>query len=174
MFVISVFIGTAFASMADNTSGEKVTLLNSDRNIAVEGSVVRIPNEQGVDTSNYFKVNRDVPISSASIEISTYDSMGGGSLLEPYVDVGLDGQREWEYSGLGYGEFGKQEQMSNGGEKITATFGTSGGTQTPESILVPDGAKIVEASIGLRGRFSPSTLTRYTIAQNPSTVDLSA
>ncbi len=174
VFVISVFLATSFASLADNTTGEKVIYLNNDKDIAVEGSVVRIPNERGVDTSNYFKVNRDVPISSASIEISTYDTLRGGSLVDPYVDVGLDGQNEWEYSELGYGEFGKQMEMSQGDEKKTANFGTSGGTVTPESILIPDGAKILEASIGMRGRFSPNTLSRYKIEQNPAGMDISA
>ncbi len=172
MALVAVFLVSGLVSLLPEGTGEVTNSLYDDGGVQLDGGEIRIPTNGGVDTSYYLKVNRDVPISDATVDISTYGSAEGNALLDPYLDVGLDGNAEWEYTGTGYGKFGEQTYLSTGKDKVTATFSSSqGGSNAASSIYIPDDSTITGANVGLRGRYSPSNLQDYIIEEDPASLD---
>ncbi|MGA1822402.1 MAG: FG-GAP-like repeat-containing protein [Thermoplasmatota archaeon] len=164
------FFLTVFAV---DIQAEKTDNLYDNSNIPVKGGVISIPDGGGIDTSYYIRLNRDVPISYAAMNISTYDAATGTSLREPFIDFGVDGKIDWKYSGTGKGDFGEQTFLSDGRTKLTMDFGSSGGINAQNSILIPEGADIASAQVDMRGRFIPdSSLSQYIIAEDPSSVSM--
>jgi hypothetical protein len=48
----------------------------------------------------------DVILPDSNLRISTHDIGDGRYATSPSVDVGMDGDLEWAFSGTGYGKFG--------------------------------------------------------------------
>ncbi|MCK5772467.1 MAG: VCBS repeat-containing protein, partial [Thermoplasmata archaeon] len=171
--LVAVFLVSGLISILPAGGGEVTHSLYDDVGSPLEGGEIRIPTNGGVDTSYYVKVNRDVPISDATVDISTYGSAEGNALLDPYLDVGLDGNAEWEYTGTGYGKFGEQMYLSSGEEKVTATFSSSsGGSNAANSIYIPDDSIITGATLDLRGRYYPANLESFKIQNDPDKVNI--
>ncbi|MCK5773085.1 MAG: VCBS repeat-containing protein, partial [Thermoplasmata archaeon] len=172
MALVAIFLASGLISLLPEGSGEVTHSLYDDQGSPLDGGEIRIPTNGGVDTSYYVKVNRDVPISEATVDISTYGSAEGNALFDPYLDVGLDGNAEWEYTGTGYGKFGEQTHLTTGEDKVTATFSSSsGGTNAANSIYIPDDSTITGATVGLRGRYNPGNLQDYLIEEDPAGLD---
>ena len=145
-------------------SGEKTSNFYGDDNVPVKEGVITIPENGGVDTSFYVRLNKDVPVSQAAMNISTHNAADGTATLEPFVDVGADGNKEWEFKGTGMGKFGEQTYLSDGNTKTTMEYGSSGGTNSQNTVKIPQGAQIRSAQLDLRGRFIPNLpLSTHTI-----------
>lgn len=170
---ILIAVGGFLAVFSSEIQAEKTDNLYDNSNIPVKGGLVTIPEGGGIDSSYYIRLNRDVPISYAAMNISTYDSASGTSLVEPFIDFGVDGEVEWRYSGTGMGDFGKQTLLSDGRSKLTMDFGTGGGINTQNNILIPQGSQISSAQVDMRGRFIPdSTLNQHVIQEDPSSISM--
>jgi hypothetical protein len=155
------------------STGEVTNDLYGENNISMPTGKIRIPSGGGYDTSYYLKVASDVPVSSMSMSISTDDVANGYALMEPTIDIGLDGRTDWKYAGTGYGKFGEQSLLSDGSGKSTMKYGSAGGNNIDNSILIPDNAKIVDATLDLKGRFIPNLpLTQHTIQSDLSSVNM--
>ncbi|MFW3146513.1 MAG: FG-GAP repeat domain-containing protein [Thermoplasmatota archaeon] len=154
------------------SSGEKTDYIYDETGTAVKGGPLRITETGGVDSSYYFKVGRNVPISHAYFNISTHNSMQGEALQDPYIDIGIDGRNEWSYSGTGYGQFGEQHFFTDDSTKKSMNLPSGGGYNTQNKIMIPEGAEIAEASMEIMGRFIPESISAYTIMTDPSIVSL--
>ena len=170
-----MLIVTLLPAMDFGTEGEKTKEFFDNENNPVSGGPVEFPGGEGFDTSYYFKVGRNVPISEAYFNISTYNSHVGMAPEKPYVDVGVDSNKEWQYEGTGYGKFGQQKYFSDDKTQVSISYGSSGGSDNSNKVLLPRNAEIIDADIGVRGRFQdPSNIpiSTYTIQEDPSELSM--
>ncbi|MFW3146514.1 MAG: FG-GAP repeat domain-containing protein [Thermoplasmatota archaeon] len=173
MFIIALMISMSLTTFLDNVAeGEKTNYLYDNTGTTVTGGPISITEGGGVDSSYYFRVGKNVPISHAYFNISTHNSDLGQSLQDPYVDIGLDGRSEWTFDDVGYGKFGEQTLFSDDSTKKSMNIPNGGGYNTANKILVPQGAEITSADIGIMGRFIPRSVSPYTIMSDPSSISL--
>ena len=117
--------------------------------------------EVGTEASGYFKIptNRG-EITNASLKIKCGPDNYGNYLNNPRLDIGLDGDYEWEYNGKGYGEAGRQNVFSTGlttHSVITAKRGSEY-FDNMTYLLLPTTARIInneDASMKIRGGSGP-------------------
>lgn len=82
--------------------------------------------------------------------------------LNPTINVGLDNDIEWQFTGMGYGSMGYQEYFTDGTGKHTISFtGSSGGTDSSSVIKLPSNADATKAELSVKGRFSQPDITDY-------------
>ncbi len=174
--IVLVLLTTAIlSSIQTGSQGEATTQFYDNGNNVVSGGPVEFPGGPGFDTSYYFKMGKNVPVSEAHLDISTLEVRSGMAPLNPYVDVGLDNNKEWQYEGIGYGRFGEQHAFSDDKSQISIEYGSSGGSNDDNKVYIPQNAEIIDANIGVRGRFqSPTTvpISSYQVEKDPSTVSL--
>ena len=75
----------------------------------------------------------------------------------------------------GYGKFGEQKAFTDDKTQISISYGSSGGSNNGNSIYIPQNAEIIDADMGVRGRFqSPSSvgINNYKIEEDPATISL--
>jgi hypothetical protein len=104
----------------------------------------------------------DVPVSSASVDVSTADLGTGYFCEQPSVDFGPDGDVEWRFAGAGYGPFGEQSLFHTNNSRATHTF-TGAGSQSNTKIKMPKDATVSSAYLGVNGRLNANTPSRSTI-----------
>jgi len=176
LLLVLILVSVSILTFLDTSPrGEYTTQLYTNDGTVVAGGPVDLSSGKGMDISYYFKIGRDVPTSDASLDISTFNVEEGMALKEPYVDVGLDGNKEWMYKGVGYGLFGEQHHFSDDKVQTSISYGSGGGSDSTNSILLPKDSEILNASIGIRGRFqSPSAIpiSSYQIERDPSTFSI--
>ncbi len=130
----------------------------------------------GTDATTVFTIDKDVPVSSATMQVSTADAGTGNHPYRPRIDFGADGDDEWRFQGPGYGYFGQQNMFKTNQTRETLSF-SSGGTQSTTRVLMPQSATVSEASFNITGRLNVNTPARTSIAslsysQGPRVVDL--
>lgn len=176
LFLTLVLLTTSLIAFINIGSEAEVTnQFYNNSNIAIPGGPIDLSAGQGYETSYYFKVGRDVPISEAHLDISTLNVDQGMAIQDPYVDVGVDSNVEWRYQGTGYGKFGEQKSFSDDKSQISISYGSSGGSNSANSLYIPQDAEIIEGEMGVRGRFqSPSTIpiSNYQIEKDPASISL--
>jgi len=165
-------VGSLITAVDTGTEAERTDQFYDDTGTNVDGGPIRITDGGGSDSSYYFKVGRNVPISEAYLNISTRNTDHGGALKDPYVDIGIDGRNEWQFSGEGYGMFGEQHYFSDDKTRVSMNFPSSGGAISSNSILIPEGAEINDAEINIMGRFIPQSISTYKAMDDPSSVAL--
>jgi hypothetical protein len=107
----------------------------------------------------------DVPVTSASVDVSTAD-MGNREFPEqPSIDFGPDGDLEWKFQGPGYGSFGKQYMFHTNNSRATHTF-SGAGSQSNTKIRMPKDATVSSAFIGANGRLNANTPSEYSVGSN--------
>lgn len=162
--ICALFCLTAFLITANNSVGESVESFKDDTegyNITFSGP--------GIDATPSFMVENKVPVIDASMKISTVNNGDGNFPLNPMVDVGLDGDKEWSFSGLGYGNFGQQSKFAGNISSATSQFTSTGGSKTTANFLMPKGATVTDASLDLRGRFVPTDINENRITPTSMT-----
>ena len=82
----------------------------------------------GTTSQNAFQleIERGVTIESASFYISGGPDQNGNYPTNVTLDVGNDGDEEWEFKGTGKGHFGHQDVFSDGLASKTVTFAEGG------------------------------------------------
>ncbi|MCD6110440.1 MAG: VCBS repeat-containing protein, partial [Thermoplasmata archaeon] len=159
----------ALLTLPEGTEGTITDSFGSGKSV-----IVRFPSDPAegrvnIDASNYVSVDRNSAIASFSLNISTYDSVGGNYVTSPALDIGAaGGDVEWIFEGQGYGKFGHQEYLSSGLKKVTVTFPSGGGSTSSNTILLPENTEIASAEISVRGRFVASSIERKTLAKDIS------
>ncbi len=86
-----------------------------------------------INTSASVDLPRNSTIITSALEISIDSEDDSPGAV--WVDVGQDGNSEWEFTGLGYGDLGHQNQFYDGNEYFTTDV-YPGNTPTP-GILFP-------------------------------------
>lgn len=168
--IIAIMVSAGILLITDtNVDGEDTDVLFNNAGQQVDGGTIELTDGGGMDTSYYFRVGKNVPISNAYINISTHDSHLGKAIQDPYVDVGVDGRHEWVYSDTGYGKFGEQDLFSDDTEKVSLNMPGSGGYNTQNSIFIPKDSEISSASMEIQGRFVPRRITEHQVMVDPAT-----
>jgi hypothetical protein len=115
-----------------------------------------------IDGTTYF----DVPLGQGSVtdahlNVTVLDH-NNSYPLNPTINVGMDTDIEWEYSGIGYGWMGNQNYFNDGSTKHTISFTNQGGGNDQSTVtLIPKGASVTNANISMKGRFSQPKFTKY-------------
>ncbi len=103
------------------------------------------------DATTYFTIPiHKGKIQEASVKITASPDKNGSSLLNPRLDVGIDGDYEWEFKGKGYGAAGHQTLFTNGNSRRIMAIGNSK-INTGTNIYLPKGAFVSDASMEIKG-----------------------
>jgi hypothetical protein len=89
-------------------------------------------------------------IQEASFKISCSPDQYGNTLLNPRLDVGIDGDYEWEFTGKGYGNINNQNKFTTGLDRKIVAIGNSKTTNTT-SIYLPKTAVVEDAVMEIEG-----------------------
>ncbi len=130
----------------------------------------------GTDATTVFTIDKDVPVSSATMKVSTADAGTGMYPYRPRIDFGADGDDEWRFQGPGYGYFGKQNMFKTNQTRETLSF-SSGGTQSTTRVLMPADANVHSATFNITGRLNVNTPTKGSVnsqsySQGPCVIDV--
>ncbi len=149
LLIISLFINLPFLQVGSEThTGFSNPGEEDERTLILGGNGTSF-----TDTTTYF----EVPLGQGSVmdayfNISVQD-YNGNHPLNPSVDVGLDGDIDWEFKGTGYSEMGHQTLFFDNTEKKTLTL-IPGTNNDAAKIRTPMGAEVNTAKINLTGRMS--------------------
>ncbi len=154
IFTVALFIGSTIM-VGDLGDGQYVDTFNGNQGPTSDLVELVGSGAQLYDSHLYLDLEKNVPISDASMKISTVDSKNGPWINGPAVDIGLDNDPEWEYEGVGYGDFGRNTLFSDGDTMKTNTY-SGVQTKTLGRVLVPAGAEIHRSDLTVRGRFEPT------------------
>ncbi|MBN1389565.1 MAG: VCBS repeat-containing protein [Candidatus Thermoplasmatota archaeon] len=161
-----------FANVPTAVEGEKTSVLYTNDGTIISGGPIKLTYRGGVDTQYYFRVGKNVPISHANLNIATLNSDKGMAIQSPYVDIGVDGNNEWKYEDVGYGKFGEQQFFSDDKTRKSIDFPSSGGRNSANTVLIPQGAEINDAEMDIRGRFLAQSISTYRVMDDPSSVSM--
>jgi hypothetical protein len=106
-----------------------------------------------MDATGYFSLpTHRGEITSAKVKIKC-EAEDDSYLANPRLDIGLDGDYEWMFSGKGYGKAGHQNEFSSGTGKRLVITAKRGGTNFDNRsyILLPKSATVQSASMKIRG-----------------------
>jgi hypothetical protein len=108
----------------------------------------------GVEAGGYFTIpTHRGEVKNASLDIHCTADTNGNHLSNPKLDIGLDGDYEWMYSGVGYGKAGQQTEFSSGRPRsIVTTAKRFGQHYDNRSIIyLPKGATVTNATMKIKG-----------------------
>ena len=92
------------------------------------------------NTSVGITLERNTTIEHATFEISYDYALNSPSPGEVILDIGDDGQYEWAWDSVGYGDFGRQMTFSNGANNSSAPVSSAG--NIIGDILMPSNAQV--------------------------------
>ena len=127
LFIVLILMtAIVISAVSLRSEGEKTTHFYNNSGTTVQGGNIKLTDGGGADTSYYFRVGKNVPISHAYFNISTRNTDNGMAIQDPYIDLGVDGEAEWEFTGNGYGKFGEQQYFNDNKEKKSISDQISG------------------------------------------------
>lgn len=150
--LITVIMTAAGLTLAFNhAGGEEINNFNG-RGGPTEDLVYLKGDGRLMDSHMYFEIERNVPLASASMKVTTVGSENGPWITDPSIDVGLDSRDEWSYSGKGYGDFGRTTVYSDDSEMKTNIYSGAANSRMGDVIL-PTDSEIYSAEMTVKGRF---------------------
>jgi len=151
-FLAIILTTTMLMAFFNDAGGEMVDKFYDPAPVS-EGTVV-LKGDGSVlyDPHMFFQIERNVPISDASMEVTTIGSENGPWIKDPKIDVGADGNTEWEYTGTGYGDFGRNTVFSDDTIQNTNKY-TSAREINLGNTLIPADASVYSAEMTIKGRF---------------------
>jgi hypothetical protein len=130
---------------------------NEERILTLDG-----PGDELLDGTTYFEFplgQGSVLDAELNVSVMDYDD---NYPLNPIIDVGLDDDIDWQFTGTGYGQMGYQQYFNDGTTKHTASFtNPNGGTDLSSTVQLPRSAQVSAANASLRGRFSQPDFQSY-------------
>ena len=152
MLTILIFLFLIFLNFIPNQSlGKEITNFeNGGGQPSLEVELLGEPG-QCSDSTTYFTIPvHKGKIQEASLKITTMPNQHGEYLLDPKLDVGVDGDIEWQFKGNGYGSFGHQNKFSTDMDRRLISISK---TKLKNSIelYLPEGAFVTDASLKLTG-----------------------
>jgi hypothetical protein len=107
--------------------------------------VISFPGGGGYDESAALEFPKKAVVTEASFNVSTVPDALGNYPTKPYIDVGADGDHEWGFYGSGYGDFGRQDEFSNGERIRDVKFDENETFNTSAKIILPKNATVTSA-----------------------------
>jgi hypothetical protein len=150
--VVSVIITflcsvTLFNIIALNSESGTLKLLGGD----VFEKEIKYTSGGSDETSIYLELNKEATVISAEMSIKG-SAHSGEYPKNVEVDVGSDGDNEWEFIGEGYGRLGQQTTFSNDKEYQSVKFNIAGFDRNT-NVLIPKDASITKANLTIKGFF---------------------
>ncbi|WP_455393184.1 FG-GAP-like repeat-containing protein [[Eubacterium] cellulosolvens] len=103
------------------------------------------------DSTTHFSVPiHKGKIQEASLKVTCEPNDQGETLMNPRLDIGIDGDYEWEFSGRGYGAVNHQTIFTTGMERRVVAIG-QGLVNNRTSVLLPKSASILDAKMEIEG-----------------------
>jgi hypothetical protein len=152
LVTIAVVIGF-LNIIPDVTNGKKIISFENGGGDQTEWEV-ELGGEMGYasDSSTYFSVPlHKGRIQKASLDITCTPNENGDTLLNPRLDVGIDGDYEWQFLGNGYGAINHQTVFTNNMNRKVVAIGKNTLSTHSTSIFLPKGAQISSATMTLEG-----------------------
>jgi len=143
-------------------SGETIRSFDGSVNSKTINFITR-----GDSTELAITIPDDVPVTSAYVNVSTADLGTGDFCEQPGIDFGPDNDYEWQFSGQGYGAFGKQYMYNTNNTRATHTF-SGAGSQSGTKIRMPKDAEVSTASMGVNGRLQANSPTERLLGSVPA------
>ena len=152
--VLIILSASSAALLLDFGEGEYIERFNGRYGPSEDYVVLRGSGDMLYDSHLYFEIERNVPLSSASLKVETVNAASGPWIKDLALDIGVDGVKDWEFSGVGYGEFGHVSSYNDDSLINTVTLG-SGRSGTVGQILIPEDSEVLSAEMEMRARFNP-------------------
>jgi hypothetical protein len=157
-FTIVLLIGQLLLPLANlqpNVSAVPITKVNAFADKTLSKDIVFT--DAGTDTTTAkLSFQTGVNISNAGMLVDGIPRQGSNP-SNITIDFGGDGDAEWRWSGLGYGQMGHQDLFVLDGKAQNATANLTivggGGNNNSASIRLPYGAKVTNATmvVGVKG-----------------------
>jgi hypothetical protein len=161
--VTSIFIGLSFPIVgSESQAGFDNYGEPYERTLTLRGN-----GSSFTDSTTFF----DFPlgqgaVTDASFNITVLDD-NGNFPYNPRIDVGLDGDIDWEFKGNGYSSMGHQSLFVDNTEKKTLTFENPGTNAESAKIRLPQGAQVTSAEVSLTGRMSTPQFSETNFEGDP-------
>lgn len=138
MFIPSEVGAETIIDFGSPTAGE------DERLITFSGNTTPL-----IDASTFieFPIHKG-SVRDAHLKLTAFEN-DGEYPLKPALDVGLDGDVDWQYNGTGYGPLG-QQRVFNTDESEVNVYTESGPNQN-FGILLPMGASVTDSEMTLKG-----------------------
>jgi hypothetical protein len=117
---------------------------------------IEFPRAGGYDSSTNISLGSTSAISAAALEIRGLANSSGLSPKVIGLDIGDDGDREWQWGGVGNGSYGHLDELSNGYSRVAMNL--TSGSNSNYFLRLPLNATVTSASMGF------STLNELTIS----------
>jgi hypothetical protein len=163
LLIISLFLLNTFIVISATYPVESKFITDLGNPNDTEGRVITLDGEGELfDGTTYF----DVPLGQGSVKDAQFNisvlDFNNSHPLNPTINVGMDTDIEWEFSGAGYGSMGYQQYFEDGATKHTISFNNpGGGTDQTTITMLPKSANVKSADISMKGRFSKPSFTKY-------------
>jgi hypothetical protein len=159
VIIINLIItGWGLIILPTNVDADKIIKFGNsgdvpDRTLTITGNSAPY-----MDSTTYFELpNSRGLVKSAELKISPLH-LGSDYSYFPKVDVGIDGDVDWQFSGPGYGDFGSQYKFSDNSQSIYVNI-PSAGTNSAFSIRIPWKATVTLTEMTLDATSSPTKPT---------------
>lgn len=132
------------------TSAENITI--EVKNFSNGGSKLTMDfSSPGLDNTNSLSLQTGLFVNNATLRVHSMDPAVGDRDYPSNisVDLGGDGQNEWQWKGQGYGPLGMQNSFTNGLKAANASFGASGGNDSSMMIRLPKTANVRSAVVNV-------------------------
>ncbi len=156
IMVASIFICVLLLIPINTQSANEKRLFKGDQELTQFEYIISMEEDEdfAVEASGYFSIpTHRGDIKNASLDIFCTADTEGNHLLNPKLDIGLDDDYEWMFSGKGYGKAGQQNEFTNGRTKSIANpyLQQGGYFDNRTAIYLPKGSTVTSASMKLLG-----------------------
>ncbi len=158
-----VMMMTAFGLILPSSNGENIDYFMNDSMITEDIVVLKGDGSEIYDSHMFFQIERNVPISSAGMKISTQNTENGPWIKEPSLDIGTDSNLDWSFTGTGYGDLGRNYAFSDNTEMKTNTY-TGAQNKLLGSIILPAEADVISGEMSVKGRFDAKIGSMKTVS----------
>ena len=101
VLMVTLFVGSGLL-LWEAGDGQVVDRFNGKPGLESDMVVLKGSGQNMFDSHLYVEVEKNVPLSHASMQVATVNSDTGPWISEPSIDAGLDGSNEWKFSGSGF------------------------------------------------------------------------
>ena len=152
VMVVTAIMLLGFLNLIPTTVGKTIIEFGSGSGKKTEWEL-ELAGDMGYnsDSTTYFTVPiHKGRIQEASLKITCKPNSAGEALMNPRLDIGIDGDYEWKFSGKGYGAINHQTMFSNGMERRVVAIGQNH-QNNRTSIIIPKTADILDAKMEVKG-----------------------
>ncbi|WP_455391874.1 hypothetical protein [[Eubacterium] cellulosolvens] len=112
---------------------------------------IMFPSDEETNRTVNISLPYKAVVTNSSFYVNTIPNATGNYTYQPQIDVGGDGDPEWAFKGLGYGQFGRQNVFRDGLGVYPLVFEQNNSYNNNIRFLLPKNATVTSASLNLSG-----------------------